>query len=226
MTPRELIDTANIPGGQELRLCRRGGDFMIVLDRNELMSSRMSGSEEALAVMSCERLAARAAPHMLIGGYGMGFTLRSALAELGADAQVTVAELVPEIINWARGPMAELAAGCLDDPRVQLVLGDVGAVIRGANASYDAILLDVDNGPDGLTRVGNDALYSARGLAAAKAALKPGGVLAVWSAAPDKAFTRRLAEAGFSVDEVAVRARSNGKGARHVIWFATKAGKA
>ncbi len=222
MTPRELIDIAHVPGGQELRLFRRGGDFMIVLDRNELMSSRMSGSEEALAVLSCERLGDRAAPHLLIGGYGMGFTLRSALADLGADAQVTVAELVPEIIKWARGPMVELAAGCLDDPRVRLIEDDVVAIIAAADCTYDAILLDVDNGPDGLTRNGNDRLYSMRGLAAAKAALKPGGVLAVWSAAPDNAFARRLADAKFSVEEVAVRARSNGKGPRHVIWFATK----
>ncbi len=223
MTPRELIDIAHVPGGQELRLFRRGGDFMIVLDRNELMSSRMSGSEEALAVLSCERLGDRAAPHLLIGGYGMGFTLRSALADLGPDAQVTVAELVPEIIKWARGPMVELAAGCLDDPRVRLIEDDVVAIIAAASGTYDAILLDVDNGPDGLTRNGNDRLYSMRGLAAAKAALKPGGVLAVWSAAPDNAFARRLADAKFSVEEVAVRARSNGKGPRHVIWFATKA---
>ncbi len=222
MTPRELIDTASIPGGEELRLFRRGGDFMIVLDRNELMNSRMSGSEEALAVMSCERLEGRAAPHMLIGGYGMGFTLRAALAALGAGAQVSVAELVPEIIQWARGPMVELAAGCLDDPRVQVIDGDVVAVIAAATGTYDAILLDVDNGPDGLTRNGNDRLYSMRGLAAAKNALKPGGVLAVWSAAPDTAFARRLKDAGFAVEEVAVRARSNGKGPRHVIWFATK----
>ena len=224
MTPMELIGTAQVPGGQELRLFRRGRDFMILLDRNELMSSRMSGSEEALAVMSCARLEQRPAPHILIGGYGMGFTLRSALAALGADAQVTVAELVPEIIEWARGPMVDLAAGCLDDPRVRLIEGDVVAVIAEAVATYDAILLDVDNGPDGLTRNGNDRLYSMKGLAAAKAALKPGGILAVWSAAPDKAFAKRLSAAGFSVEEIAVRARSNGKGPRHVIWFATKRG--
>ena len=224
MTPMELIGTAQVPGGEELRLFRRGRDFMILLDRNELMSSRMSGSEEALAVMSCARLEQRPAPHMLIGGYGMGFTLRSALAALGADAQVTVAELVPEIIEWARGPMVDLAAGCLDDPRVRLIEGDVVAVIAEAVATYDAILLDVDNGPDGLTRNGNDRLYSMKGLAAAKAALKPGGILAVWSAAPDNAFAKRLSAAGFSVEEIAVRARSNGKGPRHVIWFATKRG--
>lgn len=195
---------------------------MIVLERNELMSSRMSGSEDALAVMTCARLGKRMAPHLLIGGYGMGFTLRAALSVLGADAEVTVAELVPEIIDWARGPMAELAAGCLDDPRVRLFSGDVAASIRAARSNFDAILLDVDNGPDGLTRDENGWLYSLRGLEAAKAALRPGGVLAIWSAAPDRGFTARLNAAGFGVDEVTVRARSNGKGPRHVIWFATK----
>ncbi|PXA86755.1 spermidine synthase [Nostoc sp. 3335mG] len=222
MTPRELIGVAQIPGGEELRLFRRGGDFMIVLDRNELMSSRMSGSEEALAVMTCERLGRQAAPHLLIGGYGMGFTLRAALALLDVKARITVAELVPEIVEWARGPMAELAAGCLDDPRVALRMGDVAAAIAEGAGRYDAILLDVDNGPDGLVRLANDRLYTAAGLASARAALKPGGVLAVWSAAPDAAFARRLTKAGFAVEEVAVRARSNGKGPRHVIWFATK----
>jgi spermidine synthase len=222
MTPRELIGIAQIPGGDELRLFRRGGDFMIVLERNELMSSRMSGSEEALATMTCERLGGRAAPHLLIGGYGMGFTLRAALGRLDRKARVTVVELVPEIIAWARGPMAALAAGCLDDPRVSLCEQDVARVIEGATATYDAILLDVDNGPDGLVRLANDRLYTPSGLASAKAALKPGGILAVWSAAPDPVFARRLAKAGFMVDEVVVKARSNGKGPRHVIWFAAK----
>ncbi|HEY0270367.1 MAG TPA: spermidine synthase [Sphingomonas sp.] len=222
MTPRELIGTAQVPGGQELRLFRRGGDFMIVLDRNELMSSRMSGSEEALAVLTCERLGPRPAAHILIGGYGMGFTLRAALAALGPDARVTVAELVPEIIAWARGPMAGHAAGCLDDPRVDLVLGDVAACIASARSAYDAILLDVDNGPDGLTRAENDGLYSEAGLARARAALAPAGVLAIWSAAPDEVFARRLGKAGFQTEEVAVRARANGKGPRHMIWFARK----
>ena len=222
MTPRELIDIAPVPGGQELRLYRRGNDYMIVLDRNELMSSRMSGSEKALALLTLKRLAGRKAPHLLIGGYGMGFTLRAALAEMGADGRVTLAELVPQIIAWARGPMAELAAGCLDDSRVRLIEGDVAAVIAAGQDSYDAILLDVDNGPDGLTAPANDRLYSMSGLAKAKAALKPGGVLAIWSAAPDAAFTRRLRDAGFAVEEVAVRARDNGKGPRHVIWFARK----
>jgi spermidine synthase len=199
MTPRILIATAQIPGGDELRLFQRGDDFMIVLDRNELMNS-----------------------HLLIGGYGMGFTLRAALDVLPPKSRVTVVELVPEIIDWARGPMVVLAAGCLDDRRVDLVTGDVGTVIAAGKSCYDAILLDVDNGPDGLSRAANDGLYSMRGLAVAKAALKPGGVLAVWSAAPDTAFGRRLRDTGFAVEEVSVRARSNGKGPKHVIWFATK----
>jgi spermidine synthase len=222
VVPRELIDSADVPGGEPLRLFRRGGDYMIVLDRNELMNSRMSGSEAALAAMTCERLASRKTPHLLIGGYGMGFTLRAALAALGGDARLTVAELVPKIIHWARGPMAALTAGCLDDPRVRLMIGDVGDAIDAGRGGYDAILLDVDNGPDGLTRAGNDGLYSHAGLASAKAALKPGGILAIWSAAEDKAFARRLGSAGFQVEEVAVRARANGKGPRHIIWFATK----
>ena len=220
MIQRELIGTALVAGGGELRLFRRGRDHMIVLGRNELMSSRMSGSEEALAAMTCERLGKGPAPHLLIGGYGMGFTLRAALARLTPDARVAVAELVPEVIDWARGPMAALTAGCLDDRRVQLIAGDVAAAIGAARRLYDAILLDVDNGPDGLTRAANDRIYSMVGLAAAKAALKPGGVLAIWSAAPDTAFSRRLKTSGFKVEEVTVRARSNGKGPRHVIWFA------
>lgn len=219
MTPRELLGSAIVPGGgEELRLFRRGDDYMIVAGRNELMSSRMSGSEQALAVMTIERLGNRAA-HVLIGGYGMGYTLRASLDAMSTEGKVTVVELVPEIVTWAKGPMAELTAGCLDDPRVELIIGDVADAI--ATGQYDAILLDVDNGPDGLTRASNNRLYSPRGLAAAKAALTPGGILAIWSAAPDRAFARALGDAGFAVDEVAVRARSNGKGAKHVIWFAT-----
>ncbi|MEA3389339.1 spermidine synthase [Sphingobium sp. CCH11-B1] len=222
MIPREYLGSAQVPGGQELKLYRRGTDHMIVLDRNELMSSRMSGSEKQLALMTIDRLKGRTAPHLLVGGYGMGFTLRAALGALDGAAGVTVAELVPEIIEWARGPMVELMAGCLDDPRVTLLIEDVVPVIGRARATYDAILLDVDNGPDGLTAAANDRLYSAAGLEAAKAALKSGGILAVWSAGSDDAFTRRLRNAGFLVDEVAVKARDNGKGPRHVIWFAQK----
>ena len=223
MKPRTFIGKAIVPGGaEELRLFRRGDDHMIVLDRNELMNSRMSGSEESLAVLTAERLGNVSSPRVLIGGYGMGFTLRAALGSFGPQARITVAELVPEIVEWARGPMASLTGDCLDDPRVELVIDDVASVIERSAGGFDAILLDVDNGPDGLTRDANDRLYSMRGLDVARAALRPGGILAVWSAAPDNPFARRLADAGFRVDEVAVRARSNGKGARHVIWFATR----
>ncbi|MEO5774216.1 MAG: spermidine synthase [Sphingomicrobium sp.] len=222
MKVRELLATARVPGGEELRLFRRDSDYMIVLDRNELMNSRMSGSEEALATLTCERLNNRINPRLLIGGYGMGFTLRAALKVLRAGASVVVAELVPEIIAWARGPMAELTAGCLDDPQVTVAEEDVAAVIAAAQGSYDAILLDVDNGPDGLTRAENDRLYSEAGLAAAKSALVNGGILAVWSAGDDPAFTRRLGGAGFKVEATKVRARANGKGAQHTIWLAKK----
>ena len=225
MIARELLATAEVPGGEPLRLMQRGEDFMIVLDRNELMNSRMSGSEEVLAAEAIARLGRRAAPRLLIGGYGMGFTLRAALAALGPVAEVTVAELVPEIIDWACGPMAALTAGCLDDGRVRIEIGDVAAVIARAASDgkgFDAILLDVDNGPDGLSRAANDGLYSPAGLNVARRALCPGGVLAIWSAAPDKAFTRRLRDAAFAVEEMTVAARRNGKGPKHTLWFGAK----
>lgn len=221
MVPRILIDTAEVPGGDSLRLFRRGDEFSIMLGANELMNSRLSGSEEALAKLACDRMGRNLAPRLLIGGLGMGFTLRAALARLGADAAITVAELVPAVIAWARGPMAPVFGGCLDDRRVTVAEGDVGALIARAGGSWDAILLDVDNGPDGLTRRGNDRLYSAPGLDATRSALRPGGILAVWSAAPDAKFVRRLEHAGFAVAEVVAKARG-GRGARHVIWLATR----
>lgn len=221
MKPRELIARAKVPGGVELRLIRHGDDHVIMVDSNELMSSRLGGSEEALATESCDRMRERVAPHLLIGGYGMGFTLRAALAVLGPAAKVTVAELVPEIVEWARGPMAALTAGCLDDPRVHLMTGDVAAEISSAKKRYDAILLDVDNGPGGLSRADNDRLYDARGLAAAATALRPGGVLAVWSSTPSSEFSRALSRAGYKVDEVKVHAHGK-RGARHIIWMATR----
>ncbi len=221
MIPWVLIDTAPVPGGDELRLKQRGSEFSIMLGANELMNSRLSGSEEALATLSCERLANKA-PNILIGGLGMGFTLRAALAKLGPDARVTVGELVPAVVAWARGPMAPVFEGSLDDPRGDVRVGDVGEMIRASREAYDAILLDVDNGPDGLTRESNDALYTLRGLNAAHAALRKGGVLSVWSSGPDLRFTQRLRKAGFGVEELTVRAKSKGGGARHVIWIATK----
>ncbi|TPM98193.1 hypothetical protein [Mesorhizobium sp. B2-1-3A] len=226
MIPWVQLDSAKTgDGAQELRLKRRGAEFSIMLGTNELMNSRLSGSEEALARLSCQRISGQRIsghrqPRILIGGLGMGFTLRAALAELGKDASVTVAELVPAVVAWARGPMAEVFGGCLDDPRVTIQETDVGQSIRSGPAAWDAILLDVDNGPEGIVHKGNDALYSLAGLSAARSALKPGGVLAVWSQGPDTGFTRRLKQAGFAVEEVNTRA--NGKrGARHVIWIAT-----
>lgn len=222
MVPRVLLDTAPIPDGGELRLLQRGGEFSIMLGANELMNSRLSGSEEALAEMACDRIAGRAGARMLIGGLGMGFTLRAALARLPADAEVVVAELVPAVIDWAYGPMAALHGDSLTDPRTRIVAADVAAPI--AEGGWDAILLDVDNGPDGLTRTANDRLYGTHGLTVARRALRPGGVLAVWSSAPSKPFFRRVSEAGFAVEEVVVRANrgaTKAGGARHIIWFAT-----
>ncbi len=226
MIPWELLDTAPIPGGGSLRLKRRGAEFSIMLGDNELMNSRLSGSEQALATLCCERLATRPAPRFLIGGLGMGFTLRAALEKLGPGAEVMVAELVPAVVAWARGPMAEVFGGSLEDSRVKIREADVGAVIGEARESFDATLLDVDNGPDGLTRASNDRLYSASGLHAAREALRPGGLLAVWSSGPDASFTKRLKTAGFAVEEAPTRANGKRGGARHVIWIATKPGRA
>ncbi|MDF0662849.1 MULTISPECIES: hypothetical protein [Rhizobium] len=223
MLPWIQLDSATIPGeGGELRLKQRGSEFSIMLGANELMNSRLSGSEEALATLSWERIKAHPKPKVLIGGLGMGFTLRAALAILPENAGVTVAELVPAVVAWARGPMAEVFKGCLDDPRVAIHQSDVGEAIRAGKEAYDAILLDVDNGPDGLTRKSNDRLYDFAGLRAARDALRPGGVLAVWSSGPDPDFTRRLRDSGFSVDAVNTRANGKRGGARHVIWLAVK----
>ncbi|WP_283192575.1 hypothetical protein [Rhizobium sp. AN80A] len=223
MLPWIQLDSAPIPGeAGELRLKQRGSEFSIMLGSNELMNSRLSGSEEALATLSYDKLKGRPRPSILIGGLGMGFTLRAALAVVPKDAAVVVAELVPAVVSWARGPMAEVFKGCLDDPRVGIHQGDVAELIRSSRARFDAILLDVDNGPDGLTRQSNDGLYDFGGLKAARDALRPGGVLAVWSSGPDAGFTRRVRDSGFAVE--AVNSRANGKrgGARHVIWLAQK----
>lgn len=223
MIPRELLATADVPGGGDpLRLIRRGTEFSIMLGANELMNSRLSGSEEALATLAQARLAGVAAPHVLIGGLGMGFTLRAALDAFGRQAAITVAELVPEIVDWARGPMAQLHRGTLDSPQVRIRVEDVGALIRAGKGQYDAILLDVDNGPDGLSREGNDALYTLAGLADARAALRSGGVLAIWSSGPDPRFTARLRKSGFDASEETVRATASGRGARHTIWIAVR----
>lgn len=223
MIPRILLDTAEIPGGDSLRLIQRGSEFSIMLGANELMNSRLSGSEEALASLSCERILPRANARMLIGGLGMGFTLRAALPLLAPDAEVTVAELVPAVVDWAKGPMAAHHGDTLTDPRVTIAVTDVAKLIRENEASYDAILLDVDNGPDGITKSGNDRLYTQTGLNQAWRALRPDGVLSIWSAHPDKAFAAKLKQTGFAVEEIEVRAHKGKSGARHVIWCAAKA---
>jgi spermidine synthase len=225
MIPWLQIDTARVPGADvELRLMRRGAEFSMMLGQNELMNSRLSGSEEALATLTCKKIAAVERPHLLIGGLGMGFTLRAALAVLGREARITVAELVPAVIAWAHGPMADLFGGSLNDPRAGIRQADVVDVIRSSPSAFDAILLDVDNGPEALIRKANDALYDLNGLKAIRRALRPGGILAVWSSGPNIAFTKRLRAADFDVNEVGVRATTRRSGAHHVIWFATRSG--
>lgn len=220
MRPWILLDSAQVPGnGGELRLYQRGDEFSInIVGRGELMNSRVHGSEDALAEQTCARLVEGIKPKLLIGGLGMGFTLAAALRHVGEQAQVMVAELVPAVVAWNRGPLGECAGHPLLDPRVSVREGDVARVLMAGRRAYDAILLDVDNGPEGLTRKDNDWLYSMDGLNAAYAALRPQGVLAVWSAGPDRDFLQRLRKVGFEVDEVRVRAHGS-TGARHIIWF-------
>jgi spermidine synthase len=223
MIPWVHVDSARVPGADvDLRLMRRGAEFSMMLGSNELMNSRLSGSEEVLATLACRRIETVEAPYLLIGGLGMGFTLRAALAVLGPRAKIVVAELVPAVIAWARGPMASVFGDSLQDPRARIRQADVAEVIRSQASAYDAILLDVDNGPEALIRKANDALYDMKGLKAVRRALRPGGVLAVWSSGPHPAFSNRLRDAGFGVAEVAVRATAKRSGARHVIWYATR----
>ena len=219
MIPWEHLDSTKLPDGGLLKLARRGDEFSIRLGGAELMNSRLSASEEALATLACARLSGNSAPRILIGGLGMGFTLRAALGVLGPKARVVVAELLPAVVTWARGPMADLFAECLDDPRVSVEVADVAKLIRAGR--WDAILLDVDNGPEAMTQSANDGLYGAAGLASARQGLNRGGVLAVWSQGPEPAFVKRLQRGGFDVDEVKVAAHRGKSGRRHVIWLAT-----
>jgi spermidine synthase len=209
-----------MPGGGELALYQHGQDFIIkVPGGQDLMSTRTYGSAEALAEIACAELAGRERPRVLIGGLGVGFTLASALHHLGQDAEVVVAELVPGVVQWNRGPLGEHAGHPLRDGRVVVREVDVAIILREEGRAFDAILLDVDNGPEGLTQKGNDWLYSRAGLNVIQRTLRPKGVLAVWSAGTDPAFSKRLRKAGFEVDEIPVRAH-RGKGARHLIWVA------
>jgi len=223
MIPWLLIDSAVVPGAEvELRLKRRGDEFSMMLGDNELMNSRLSGSEEALATLTCRRIESVKRPNVLIGGLGMGFTLRAALAVLGPEARIVVVELVPSVIAWARGPMAQLFGDSLSDPRASIREADAVDVIRSHDSAFDAILLDVDNGPEALIRKANNSLYDLKGLKTIYRALRSNGVLAIWSSGPNPAFTKRLGDAGFEVNEVNVRATARRKGVHHLIWFATK----
>jgi spermidine synthase len=223
MIPWQLLDSTKVPGEKdELRLYRRGKEFSIRIGVSELMNSRVHGSEEAMAHLACARIATVTCPRVLIGGLGMGYTLAAALERLGPVSRVVVAELVPAVVAWNRGPLGSLAGHPLDDERVTVREADVAQVLREEQRAYDAILLDVDNGPRGLTRKGNDRLYSQTGLLALCAALRPAGVFALWSVGPDQAFVRLLNKAGFAVDEERVRARGHRGGGYHRIWISRR----
>ncbi|MBZ9646667.1 spermidine synthase [Sphingobium sp. 3R8] len=219
--PVELIDTADLPDGGTLRLLRRGDDYSIRFRDTELMGNQVRQSEEALAILTCQRLA-HSDSRILIGGLGMGFTLGAALKALPETAAITVSELLPAIVEWAKGPLAHLFHDYLTDDRVSLKMGDVHDVIVQETVGYDAILLDVDNGPDGLIHIANERLYCNWGLRAAYAALRPRGILAIWSAYPDDDFVIRLEQARFDVEEVDVAVVIDGEPATHTIWFATR----
>ncbi|MBV1918274.1 MAG: spermidine synthase [Sphingomonadaceae bacterium] len=219
--PVEIVDTAQVPGGGVLHLLRRGNDFSIRSGDDELMGSQVRHSEQALATLTCERLADKGGT-LLIGGLGMGFTLGAALSVMGPSAIIHVAELVPNVVAWANGPLSHIFGDSLADPRVSIEVADVHDVIERATAKFDAILLDVDNGPDGFIRPANDRLYCNWGLRAAYAALNPAGILAVWSAYTDADFLKRLKGAGFEVEEISIPAFAYGKDVRHTIWLAVK----
>ena len=219
--PVELIDTADLPDGGRLRLLRRGDDFSIRFGSEELMGNRVRHSEQALATLGCRHLA-QSGGRILIGGLGMGFTLGSALDTLPRDAKIIVAELVPKILTWARGPLAHIFGTTLSDPRVSIEMADIHDVIVREAERFDAILLDVDNGPDGLIHLANERLYCNWGLRAAHGALRPGGVLAIWSAYRDDAFVERLVAAGFEVDEISIDAYPDEENGKHTIWLAAK----
>ena len=226
MIPWVHLGTGSVPGERgALRLMQRGEEFSIVVDTIELMNTRRSGSEQALASLACALLHNRPEARVLIGGLGMGFTLRAALDGLGPRARIVVAEIVPDLITWARGPLAHVFAGSLDDPRVEVVAADVTRLIQSGPARYDAILLDVDNGPEGLLRQANDRLYDEWGLKRARWALRPGGILGVWSGSPSRKFKARLQRMGFDVEEHRVHSHGGSSGPRHVVWIATTAGE-
>ena len=217
-----LLGEAPIPDTeQSLSLYQGKDDFFIKISSGggELMSTRKHGSEDALGALPCQRLSKRESARVLIGGLGMGFTLAAVLKEVGPGAEVTVAELIPEVVDWNRGPLGERSGFPLNDPRTKVHVGDVAKLMRRKRGYFDVIALDVDNGPEGLTKSSNDWLYSTPGIIAAQEALTPNGIVAYWSAGPDQAFHDRLRRCGFLVEEVSVHAHGK-KGARHTIWLA------
>lgn len=219
MLPFKLIDTAPW-AGTTLRLYRRGDEFSIRVDKaGELMNSRAHHSEDVLAELACRIIAGRKHPHLLVGGLGLGFTLAAVLSNTASDAQVTVSELIPAVVRWNRDYMGHLAGFPLNDGRVEVLEQDVGRVMQENRGRFDAIMLDVDNGPSSFTRDDNDALYSLQGLGRAWDALKPGGVLTLWSAVADPAFTRRMTKAGFAVSQQAAGSHKPNRGNRHTIWI-------
>ncbi len=223
MIPWKQLDSTDIPNdGGQLHLYQRDDEFSIRIDNCELMNSRAHGSEEKLAELGCAGLGKTEQPRVLVGGLGMGFTAAAALLHLGVNAHLEVAELLPAVVRWNREYLGHLAGHPLRDQRTLIREIDVAAIIKTSTQLFDAILLDVDNGPDGLTQKENDWLYSIAGLNAAYRALKPGGVLAVWSAGSSAAFTGRLRKAGYRVREEQTRARGKGKGGRHTIWLANR----
>lgn len=222
MIPWKLLAKAEVPGeATQLSLHQRDDEFSIRADGRELMNSRRSASEEALAELACTRLKGRPQPRLLIGGLGMGFTLRAALDALPGSAQLVVAELVPAVVEWNRDPLGALADHPLQDARVRVEIDDVAKLLRRDRASYDAVLLDVDNGPDAFTRDANSWLYAPPGLRVIEAALRAEGLLGVWSSYRDQGFATRLARAGFRVEEIPWKARGT-RGAVHTIWLAQK----
>ncbi len=223
MIPWKLLDSALVPGnGGELRLYQRGGELSIRADGNELMNNRVHDSEEVLAKLACERVSVRKNIRVLVGGLGMGFTLAETLRRVRKDAEVIVAELVPAVVDWNQRFLGHLAGYPLEDPRVRVAMRDVVELLRDARAEYDTVLLDVDNGPEGFTREANDWLYARSGLKHAYRALRPQGVLAVWSASADRGFSERLKASGFQVEEVSAKARGARGGSKHHIWLATR----
>ena len=220
MKPWELLGETRTPDGTAMALTRRDREYVILADGKSLMSSLMHGSEEALAMLTCQRVRTLERPCVLIGGLGMGFTLRATLDLLPPDAVVFVAELVSAVVEWNRGPLAPLAGYPLKDQRVQIIVGDVGMTLRSNSGRFDAVLLDVDNGPAAFTESANAGLYNDRGLAAARAALKRDGVLAIWSAWDHRKFEQRLRYAGFTVEVTRVRGRLKKGGPRHTIFLA------